>query len=82
MKTSVRKILEKQMQLLSERAEKEDLNGIKAITDQLITLATLIDPELRETFKTATEMNPCVGYSFNWLQSQNPESADTPSSES
>ncbi len=82
----VRKILEKQMQLLVERAEKEDLNGVSIITDKLITLATILDPELRKSFEAWHSQQPCVGYAFNWLESQKPEqnseSADTPENES
>lgn len=86
MNKSVRKMLEKHMQLLVERAEKEDLNGVSIITDKLITLATILDPELRKSFGTCNSQPPCLGYAFTWLASQKPdqnsESADTPSDES
>lgn len=79
----VRKTLEKHMQLLSERAATEDLNGVTAITEQLVMLATILDPELRTTFKTTPEL-PCIGYAFNWLKTQNadqnPEATDAPES--
>ena len=83
----VRKMLEKQMQLLVERAANEDLNGISIITDKLVMLATILDPELRKSFGTCNSQPPCVGYAFTWLASQqkpeqNSESADTPSDES
>lgn len=55
MKTLVRKTLEKQMQILSERAAKEDLQGALAITPQLIELAAILDPEVKE--KVAAKAN-------------------------
>lgn len=85
----VRKTLEKQMQLLLARAENEDLNGVMAITEQLILLAAILDPTLRDSVEIvadSSEKPAIVGYAFNWLKAPNPTSTatptDTPSTES
>ena len=85
----VKKTLEKQMQLLTVRAENEDLNGVMAITEQLILLAAILDPELRDSVEIvadSSEKPAIVGYAFNWLKAPTPAStatpADTPSTES
>ena len=55
MKTSVRKILEKQMQLLSERSIRENGEYLVPITAQMIELAKLLAPELMTAAKKPTK---------------------------
>lgn len=77
----VRKTLEKQMQLLTARAENEDLNGVMAITEQLILLAAILDPTLRDSVEIvadSSEKPAIVDYPFNWLKAPNPASTATP----
>lgn len=76
----VRKTLEKQMQLLTVRAENEDLNGVMAITEQLILLAAILDPTLRDSVEIiadSSEKPAIVGYSFTWLKAPNATPTDT-----
>lgn len=47
MDTLVKETLEKQLKLLSERSEKAVGNEVAIYTEQIVKLANLLDPELR-----------------------------------